>query len=85
MTKHDEMGYWYKCIECGKDIPIPDFVFTTQYGDKLDEIHAFCPFCDTSQFFPFSRNNKRFTQKEALFRFDTEQQIKDSIIRFETY
>jgi hypothetical protein len=85
MTKHDEMGYWYKCIKCGKDLPIPDFVFITQHGEKVDEIHALCPFCDIPQFFQFSGTNKRFTQREALFRFDTEQRIKDGIIRFETY
>ena len=80
MTKDEITGHWHKCEECGKIIPIPDFIFT---GKNF--LQDFCPFCNTLQLFQLSSAKKPCTKKEALLRFKIEKQLKDRIIRFETY
>ena len=84
MTKNDIMGHWYKCEVCSKNIPMPDYIFINEDGEKTEK-YDFCPFCETGQSFKSSDAKKPCTKKEALLRFKIEKQIKDRIIRFESY
>ena len=85
MVNTNQAGHWYKCKECGKKIPIPDYIFITQDGEKIDEIEEFCPFCDIPQFFKLSGAKKLCSKKEALSHFTIQKQIEEGKIRFKAY
>lgn len=86
MTKKDVIGHWYECKDkkCAKKIPMPDYIFITQDGEKIDEIEVFCPFCNIFQTFKFSEAKKPCSKKEALSYFTIPPPVNTKAILFVT-